>query len=434
MENGAQSLNNRAVRRGLLSRKEQKTLALTAVGGALEYFDFIVAVFFTKILASVFFPPNIPSWLAQLSVFSIFAAGYLIRPVGGLVFAHFGDKLGRKRIFALSLFLMVLPTFVMGLLPSYYQLGIASPLLLLVCRVLQGLSVGGEVPGAFIFCSEHVKQDRIGISCGFIMAGICSGILLGALSATSLNTALTSSELASWGWRIPFIAGGFAGFIAVHLRRYLQESPVFTALHAHQSQAAQLPITTVLKQHRATALTGMLGTWVFSGVFVVFFLYLPTYLQTQWKVPGKTVFVANSWSIVLLIAGCVVTGALVDRLGWAKTFALGAIGTAVTLVIFFLNLINGHPSALNWYIVTGFFIGMITVVPYLLVTSFPASVRFTGFSLSFNTAYAIFGGTAPVLMAALVGGKGLVNAPIIYILALCLLALVISVAWKKPKY
>lgn len=423
-----------ATRERALSRKEIKTLGLTAVGGALEYFDFIVAVFFTKILASVFFPPEIPQWLAQLSVFCIFAAGYLVRPIGGLVFAHFGDRLGRKKIFALSLFLMVLPTFVMGLLPGYHQIGIAAPILLLVCRLLQGLSIGGEVPAAFTFCAEHVQRERVGLSCGLIMAGICSGILMGALSATGLSAWLEPAELQSWGWRIPFIAGGIAGFIAVYLRRYLQESPVFANMHAKQGHATEAPIRTVLREHKTTAVVGALGTWVFSGVFVVFFLYLPTYLQTQWQLPAKMTFAANSWSIVMLILGAVVTGKFIDRLGWAKTLALGSVATAILVSVFFHQLNQHAASALNWYVAAGFFIGVITVVPYTLVTAFPAQVRFTGFSLSFNTSYAIFGGTAPVLMAALVGGEGWILAPAIYILALCLLALGISIGWRKPAH
>jgi MFS family permease len=414
--------------------KDVKTVALTAVGGALEYYDFIVAVFFTKLLAVVFFPPQTPTWAAQLSIFCIFAAGYLVRPVGGLFFAHYGDRLGRKKMFALSLFVMVLPTFCVGILPGFNDIGVAAPLLLLVCRVLQGLSVGGQAPGAFIFASEHVRTDRVGFACGLVMSGICTGILLGALTASLLNSLVSKEGMAAWGWRIPFVAGGIAGFVAVYLRRFLQESPVFESLKARINASSELPLKIVLRDHLPTVILSALGTWIFAGVFVVFFIYMPTYLQTQWHLNAKAVFTANSWSILLLIVGSTCTGWLVDKLGWAKTFFWGNMATAILTLIFFYQLAHNSLNPLNVYIATGFFIAIITVVPYIMVTAFPPSVRFTGFSLSFNTAYAVFGGTAPAIMAALVGAKGLLMAPLVYISALTLMGMTMALWWEKPSF
>src|ERR1700692_4431903 len=414
-----------------LSLQDVRTLALTAVGGALEYYDFIVAVFFTKLLAAVFFPPQTPTWAAQLSIFCIFAAGYLVRPIAGLFFAHYGDRLGRKKMFALSLFVMVLPTFCVGILPGFNEIGVAAPLLLLLCRVLQGLSVGGQAPGAFVFASEHVRTDRVGFACGLVMSGICTGILLGALTATLLNSVLSKEEMASWGWRIPFIAGGVAGFVAVYLRRFLQETPVFESLKTSTNKLSELPLKIVLRDHLPTVILSMLGTWIFAGVFVVFFLYMPTYLQTQWHLDARAVFTANSWSILLLIVGSTCTGWLVDKVGWAKTFFWGNMVTGVLASVFFYQLAQGSNS-LNVYIATGFFIGVITVVPYIMVTAFPPAVRFTGFSLSFNTAYAVFGGTAPAIMAALVGAGALLLAPLFYIGGLSLMGMAIGMFWKKP--
>jgi MFS family permease len=204
-----------AVQRAAMSRNDIKILTLASLGGALEYYDFIVAVFFTKLLATVFFPERTPEWLAQLEVFCIFAAGCLVRPIGGVFFAPFGDRIGRKKMFSLSLFLMAAPTLLIGLLPIYATFGIGAPLLFLLCRVLQGLSVGGEVPGAWIFCSEHVRRDRVGLACGLLMAGLCVGILLGALSAKSLGFtgfALSyNNAYALFGGTAPAIASFLVG-------------------------------------------------------------------------------------------------------------------------------------------------------------------------------------------------------------------------------
>ena len=148
-----------------LRPRDVKTLLLSALGGALEFYDFVVFVFFAIPLSHLFFPPDTVPWLAQLQVFGIFAAGYLARPLGGIVMAHYGDTLGRKRMFTLSVFLMAVPTLAIGLLPVYAQIGMLAPLLLLLLRVVQGIAVGGEVPGAWVFVAEHVPTRRIGFAC-----------------------------------------------------------------------------------------------------------------------------------------------------------------------------------------------------------------------------------------------------------------------------
>nr|WP_315598897.1 MFS transporter [uncultured Cupriavidus sp.] len=416
-----------------LSRNDIKTLSLASLGGALEYYDFIVAVFFTKLLATVFFPPNTPEWLAQLEVFCIFAAGYLVRPIGGIFFAHFGDRIGRKKMFALSLFLMAVPTLVIGMLPSYEMLGVAAPLLFLVCRVLQGLSVGGEVPGAWIFCAEHVRRNRIGLACGLLMGGLCTGILLGALSAKFLTANLPADDLRSWGWRLPFIAGGVFGLISVYLRRFLHETPVFESLREKRVATAKLPLSIVLSQHRGAVLVSMLATWVFSGVFVLYFLYTPTYLQAQFGVDAKTVFTMNSWSILMLILGSIFVGWAADIFGGGRSFAVGSAAMLAVAGTFYFKLITGAGVSWPLYIVGGFLIGTITLAPYIIVRSFPAEVRFTGFALSYNTAYAIFGGTAPAVAAYLVGKQGLVAAPAYYLAALCVLGILVGFGWRAPE-
>ncbi|WP_028219638.1 MFS transporter [Paraburkholderia oxyphila] len=417
-----------------MSRNDIKTLSLASLGGALEYYDFIVAVFFTKLLATVFFPPHTPPWLAQLEVFCIFAAGYLVRPIGGIFFAHFGDRIGRKKMFALSLFLMAAPTLLIGLLPSYATFGLGAPLLFLLCRVLQGLSVGGEVPGAWIFCAEHVRRDRVGLACGLLMSGLCTGILLGALSAKFLIGNLDADSLTTWGWRVPFIAGGLFGLISVYLRRYLQETPVFEALRVKRQADSRLPLSVVLTQHGKAVLVGLLVTWVFSGIFVLYFLYTPTLLQTQFHFAPREVFTNNSWSILGLIMGSSVAGWAADKIGGGRAYAIGSAAMLAVSVAFFMALAAKSAAVWPLYIAGGFIIGTITLGPYIIVKSFPAEVRFTGFGLSYNVAYAVFGGTAPALASYLVGKQGIVMAPAWYIAALSVLGLLIGVIWRAPHH
>ncbi len=207
-----------------------RTFALASLGGALEFYDFVIFVYFTGVLGKLFFPADLPDWLRQFQTLGIFAAGYLARPLGGIVMAHIGDLRGRKRMFTLSVLLMAIPTFVIGLAPTYQSIGPAAPLLLLMMRVLQGAAIGGEAPGGWVFVAEHAGRERIGLAVGLLTSGLTAGLLLGSLVATSFNLLLTSEQIAGGFWRLPFLLGGVAGFAAMSLRRRLAETPVFEEL------------------------------------------------------------------------------------------------------------------------------------------------------------------------------------------------------------
>src|ERR1700751_2499557 len=225
-----------------LTARDYKTLCLATLGGILEFYDFIIFVFFANTIGELFFPPEIPDWLRQFQTFAIFAVGYLARPLGGIIMAHAGDLRGRKQMFTLSIFLMALPTLGIGLLPNYAKLGIWAPVLLLLLRILQGVAVGGEVPGAWVFVSEHVDPSQVGLACGILTGGLTGGILLGSLVATCLSMVMTHGELATYGWRIPFLLGGAFGLLSMHLRRLLAETPVFLELKARRALASDTPL------------------------------------------------------------------------------------------------------------------------------------------------------------------------------------------------
>ena len=209
-----------------LTRDDYRTLALSALGGALEFYDFIIFVFFAQALGQLFFPPEIPDWLRQAQTYGVFAVGYFVRPLGGMFIAHFGDLLGRKRMFTFSILMMAAATTGMGLLPVYAQLGAWAPIALIFLRIVQGAAVAGEIPGAWVFVSEHVPANRIGFACGTLTAGLTAGILLGDTVATTINSHFTSAEISAWAWRLPFVFGGILGLCSVYLRQLLQETPI----------------------------------------------------------------------------------------------------------------------------------------------------------------------------------------------------------------
>jgi MFS family permease len=413
-----------------LSGRDYKTLALAALGGALEFYDFIIYVFFAVVIGKLFFPADMPEWLRLIQTFGIFAAGYLARPLGGIVMAHFGDLLGRKRMFMLSIILMTVPTLAIGLLPTYVSIGIGAPLLLLLFRVMQGAAIGGEVPGAWVFVSEHVPQRHVGFACGVLTAGLTAGILLGSLVAIAVNKIYTPAEVLAEGWRVPFIIGGAFGFVSFWLRQWLHETPVFKEMQAKQALSKEMPLKKVLREHRAAVVLTMLMTWLLSAAIVVMILMTPALLQKLFAVSAETTLLANSVAILALTLGCMVFGALADRFGPGRVLAAGCamLGLSSLLLYRQVAVSTEHINAL--YALCGFFVGVIGVVPSTAVNAFPPVVRFSGLSFSYNVAYAIFGGLTPVLVTTMLATNKMAAAH--YVAGMSVLGVLIGLyLWQR---
>jgi len=414
-----------------LNRQDYTTLSLAALGGALEFYDFIIFVFFAAVIGQLFFPPDIPEWLRQMQTFGIFAAGYLARPLGGIIMAHFGDKVGRKKMFSLSILLMALPTLAMGALPVYHQIGIAAPLLLLLLRLLQGAAIGGEVPGAWVFVAEHVPEKRIGFACGTLTAGLTAGILLGSLVATLINTVMPPTAVADYGWRIPFFLGGIFGLIAMYLRRWLHETPVFKQMQQRKALADTLPIKAILARHKRSIVVSMLLTWLLSACIVVVILMAPALMQKQHHIAAALTLQANSLATLMLIVGCILSGLLVDRFGAGKVLMVGSVLLGICSWLFF-QLAAGSTAALFiTYALAGLSVGVVGVVPFVMVSAFPAAVRFTGITFSYNVAYAIFGGLTPIFVTLMMPLTPM--APAFYVLALAAIGFLVGV-WLNGRH
>lgn len=404
-----------------LNAQDYKTLSLAALGGALEFYDFIIFVYFAAAIGALFFPPDIPEWLRQVQTFGIFAAGYLARPLGGIIMAHFGDLAGRKKMFTLSILLMALPTLGIGLLPTFVTAGVTAPLLLLLMRVLQGAAIGGEVPGAWVFVAEHVPAKRIGIACGTLTAGLTVGILLGSVVATIVNTFLSREALLAGGWRVPFFIGGVFGLIAMYLRRWLQETPVFIAMQERKALAEELPLKAVVVKHKKSVVISMLLTWLLSACIVVVILMSPVWLQKQQGIAPALTLQANSIATVMLCIGCLIAGMAADRYGSARCLIIGSVLLGVCSWLFY-HLTATHPEQIFLlYGLAGLSVGVVGAVPFVMVRAFPAEVRFTGLSFSYNLSYAIFGGLTPVFVTLLLRVSPM--APAWYVLALALVGL-----------
>ncbi|HWT68208.1 MAG TPA: MFS transporter [Pseudomonas sp.] len=382
-------------------RSDYKTLGLAALGGALEIYDFIIFVFFALTLSQLFFPPEMPEWLRLLQSFGIFVTGYLARPLGGILMAHFADRLGRKRVFSLSILMMALPCLLIGIMPTYAQIGYFAPVLLLLLRVLQGAAVGGEVPSAWVFVAEHAPVGHRGYALGFLQAGLTFGYLLGALTATFLAQAFTPTEILDYAWRYPFLLGGLFGVMGVWLRRWLSETPVFMAMQARREEHVELPLRAVLREHRLAMLPGMILTCVLTSAVVVFVVITPTMMQKTFGMTASHTFALSALGIVFLNIGCVLAGLLVDRIGAWRTVMLYSLLLPLGIGVLYTCLIHGGSWIALAYSVAGLACGVVGAVPSVMVSLFPARIRVSGISFTYNIAYAAWASFTPLLLIGL---------------------------------
>ena len=383
------------------SRSDYKTLGLAALGGALEIYDFIIFGFFALTLSQLFFPPEMPEWLRLLQSFGIFVTGYLARPLGGILMAHFADRLGRKKVFSLSILMMALPCLLIGIMPTYAQIGYFAPLLLLALRILQGAAVGGEVPSAWVFVAEHAPAGHRGYALGFLQAGLTFGYLIGALTATFLAQVFTPAEVLDYAWRYPFLLGGVFGVIGVWLRRWLSETPVFMAMEAQREARVELPLRTVLRDHRLAMLPAILLTCVLTSAVVVFVVITPTMMQKTFGMTAGHTFALSALGIVFLNIGCVIAGRLVDRIGAWRTVMLYSLLLPLGIGLLYTCLISGGDWVGLAYAVAGLCCGVVGAVPSVMVSLFPARIRVSGISFTYNIAYAAWASVTPLLLIGL---------------------------------
>jgi MFS family permease len=390
-------------------------LFLVATGGALEFYDFVIFIFLADVIGTLFFPPGLAPWFVTLQTFGIFATGYIFRPSGGVVLAHFGDLFGRKRVFAFSILLMALATLAVAFLPTYRSIGYAAPISLVLLRMLQGIAIGGEVPGAWTFAAEHLSLRRMGIGCAIVCVGLNLGTIMGSATTAALTALLSHDDLLSYGWRLPFFVGGVFGVIGVYLRKRLRETPIFSALRAQKLLVPELPLGVVFRDYRAGIIVSIICTWILSAVIVVFTLMIPTILQQLHHVGHEQALVASVIGTMSLTIGVIIAGMILDRIGPAKLFILGGLLLAIGDAMLYIAERTDDQYIYGITAVIGLLAGgVVGAVPVTMVRCFPPSVRFTGVSFSYNISYALCGGLTSVLVAVFLT-LGL--APYVYYLA-----------------
>jgi len=383
-----------------LSRHDYKVISLSLLGGALEVFDFIIFVFLSSTIADVFFPAHTPEWIRLLESMTIFSVGYLARPLGGLLIAHFSDRYGRKHMFNFTVLFMAMPCLVMGVLPGYDQVGYWAPLMLLLARIVQGAALGGEVPNAWVFVAEHTPASQRGLALGLLQAGLSFGYMLAALTVTLINSYFTGEEVTQWAWRIPFIVGGVLGFISVWLRRWLQETPVFVALQRDRALSERLPLANILRKHRSSVVPASLLTVVLTSTVILSVVILPVIMQKEWYYDAASTFKISCAGILAMNIGCIIAGHVADKAGAWPVFAAYAVLTAVAVTLMSFMSGFGTGAVIAGYVLLGLCSGTIAAVPILMIRLFPSKVKVTGIALIYNIAYSLCSSIMPLSLLA----------------------------------
>jgi MFS family permease len=397
-----------------------RIVLLASLGGTLEFYDFVIFGIFARDIADAVFPSAEPL-VSLMASFAAFAAGYLARPLGGIVLAHFGDRYGRRRVFLMSVFVMSGATLGMGLVPSYAQWGVAASALMVVLRLVQGFCLGGELPGALTYVVETAPRIAPFV-CGIVFACVTMGVAAATGVSVAVRTLLDPADVPAYGWRIAFIVGGLGGVLSFWLRRSLEESPEFARM---KSLALRQPFRELLRTHATHVLVGCAllgGTGCFNGLF---FSHLPAYLSSVLQYDPRQAVFAQTLGVMASALGILVTGWIGDRVPPRYLLRTG-VALLMILSPFFYGALAARTANLTPLLVMAGLCAGLTNGSFavLLTDLFPTRIRFTGVALVFNLGFTLFSGTAPLAATTLIRETGSVTSPAWLMIGSALLALV----------
>ncbi len=395
-----------------------------SIGNCVEWFDFAVYGYLAPTLGAVFFPSADPT-VSLLASFAAFGVAFFARPLGGLVFGALGDRVGRQRTLATVIMLMSLATFAIGLLPGYGSIGVLAPVLLVVARLLQGFSVGGEFGGAATFLAEYAPAGRRGLYTSWAQVSALAGFVLSVVLVLGLRSGLSEAAQLSFGWRIPFLLAGPLGLVGLYIRLRLEDTPEFRALRGAGGVARSPIREMVAGNYRSILQTVGLAIFPNAGFYIVL-TYLQTYLTRE---SGLSPTGASlSTTLVLLVAMALIPplGDLSDRVGRRPLLAASCLGYALLSYPAFLLMARGGPLAavLTHAALGALLAGFLGTLLATLTELFPTRVRYSGFALGHNLAVALFGGLAPFVATYLISVTGSPLAPAYYLMAAAVATLV----------
>nr|WP_285947637.1 MFS transporter [Thomasclavelia cocleata] len=403
----------------------KKSVFATGIGNAMEWFDFALYSYLAVIISKNFFSPVQNDELKLIFTFATFAIAFLLRPVGGIVFGKIGDKLGRKVVLTFTIIMMAISTLIIGLLPTYDQIGIWAPILLLLARILQGFSVGGEYAGAMVYIAESSPDNkRIRLGSG-LEIGTLSGYIVASILVTVLFWTLSDAQMNSWGWRIPFFLSAPIGLIGLYLRTHLEETPIFENDIADQKD--QLSVIEIIKQYKKDILLCIVFVAFFNITNYVLLGYMPSYLDETVGISDRISTPITAVVLLIMVPFALTFGRLGDKIGNKKVISFGLIlGILVSVVSFqFLN-IGGLGFLFFGLLLLGIVLSVYEgTMPGSLPTLFHTDIRYRTLSWTFNISVSLFGGTTPLVASWLVHVTGNNLAPAFYLLGVSVIGLIV---------
>ena len=405
---------------------QRKLVIAGLIGNVLEWYDFSVYGYFAVSIGRHFFPSEDPA-TSLLAAFGVFAAGFLMRPVGAVLFGHIGDNWSRERALSLSVLAMAVPTFLIGVIPDYQQIGVTASVLLVLLRLAQGISVGGEYTTSIVFVVERSLPQRRGFMGTWCLFGTCAGTLLGSAIATLLTSVLPRDVMRAWGWRLPFILGLAIGIVGLYIRRDLERDA--KSIEPERPGAIEAPRESflgALKTQRL-AILKVIGLKATSAVgFYTLFVYMTVYYTRIVQIPKSDALAINTIALAAMLVMIPGAGALSDWVGRKPLLLAGAVG----MLVFSLPLFQLLRSPKFGVILTGQLCFTIILClffgaePAATAEAFPGRVRCSSAAISHNICFAVLGGTAPMVATYLIVRTQNDLSPSIYLMAAALVSII----------
>jgi MHS family proline/betaine transporter-like MFS transporter len=393
----------------------RRAVAASAIGNATEWFDYGIYAYGVTYISAALFPGETQE--ATLFALATFAISFLVRPLGGVIWGPLGDRLGRKSILALTILMMAAATFCVGLIPNYDQIGFWAPTLLIVLRMIQGFSTGGEYGGAATFMAEYAPDKRRGFFGSFLEFGTLAGFSLGAILMLVFSAVLSDAAMHAWGWRLPFLIAAPLGIVGLYLREKMEDTPVF-----REAGKAQAPVP----------LSGLIGGYwrpllVLSGLVVALNVvnytllsYMPTYFATELGLGADQALVVPIIGMLFMMLLLPLAGHLSDRIGRKPLWGFSLVGLFLLAIPLFHLMATGLTGATIGFALLGLlYVPQLATISATFPAMFPTPVRFAGFAIAYNVSTSLFGGTAPALNAWAIDATGSMLVPAYWMMAAC---------------
>ena len=415
------------------TKDSRRLLVSCMLGNALEWYDFVIYGYFAAIFGTLFFP-NADPMNQMLASWVVFWAGFLARPLGSIVFGHIGDKFSRKSALTLSIYVMAVPTMLMGCIPTYSQIGILAPIMLVALRTMQGFAIGGEFTGSMVFLVEHAPKHQRGFWGSWASFSAVSGVILGSILVAALNAGLSSEQMQEWGWRFPFILSILGSVVAGYIRRRLSDPAVYLEAKAKRKKES-VPLKELFLYCKAKIGLIILLDFLTAVGFFMVAIFLATYFRTHLKLGDHIALSINTFSMFIFACSTLLGGWLSDRIGRKRTLAYPCVGFILLSYPLFVLLQTAEPMVLLgvqslFALMMGVFFG---TIPTALVEIIPTSVRFSGLSLAHNICMAVLGGGTPLIASKIIHTTNDLASPA-YLLMGAAAGSLLSLWFMKDRY